>query len=480
MSRAGERESLDIPGEPLETVDDLRALFLDRRPLLDVRAPVEFQKGSFPEAVNLPLLNDEERHAVGVRYKQQGQDAAIELGARLLDEVERERRVAEWARFASDHPGAVLYCFRGGLRSRITQAWLAEAGVEMPLVTGGYKAMRSWLIDTLIELCARLPLRIVGGRTGVGKTDLIKRLGRAVDLEGVANHRGSSFGGVAYAQPGNIDFENRVAIELLRFDAEDALAPEGSAAPIWLEDEARLIGRIAMPESLVQAMRRAPIELLEASLEVRVENCLGDYVDDLLERYRRQVAAEAAAAAGAGAGAGAVASVEAAEAGEGEGEGTGTGARAEAKAEARAEARAEAKPEAKAEARSASASAATAEAAADSAPAVGTGAGGNAGAPRGVSSDVEALAFERFAAHHRGSLGRIRKRLGGDVFVLARGMLEDALTLHRTTGDTAGYEPFIELLLTRYYDPMYDYQLASKRDRVEFTGEAEAILARHA
>lgn len=415
MSRTGERRSLDAPSEPRGTVDDLRALFLDARPLLDVRAPVEFHKGAFPKAINLPLLYDEERHAVGIRYKQQGQDAAIALGASLLDDAERARRIAQWVGFANDHPDGVLYCFRGGLRSRITQAWIADAGVELPLVTGGYKAMRSWLIDTLVDLSARLPLRIVGGRTGVGKTDLIKRLDRAIDLEGFANHRGSSFGGVVDAQPGNIDFENRVAIELLRFDADDALKPVASPAPIWLEDEARLIGRVAMPESLVQAMRRAPIELLDVSLEVRVQNCLADYVVDLLERYRRQAAGE-------------------------------IGIEGEALTR----------------------------------PGVDAGSAPDAGVDVGARGDAEAKAFERFAAHHRDSLGRIRKRLGGDVFVHAQGLLEEALTRHRTAADTAGYEPFIELLLTRYYDPMYDYQLESKRERIEFSGDADAILARQA
>lgn len=439
MSRAGERRSLGVPVEPRGTVEDLRALFLDRRPLLDVRAPVEFHKGAFPKAINLPLLYDEERHAVGIRYKQRGQDAAIALGADLLDDAERAHRVARWVGFANDHPDGVLYCFRGGLRSRIAQAWIADAGVELPLVTGGYKAMRSWLIDTLSDLAARLPLRIVGGRTGVGKTDLIKRLDRAIDLEGFANHRGSSFGGVVHAQPGNIDFENRVAIELLRFDADDVTRPGASAAPIWLEDEARLIGRVAMPESLVQAMRRAPIELLDVSLEVRVQNCLADYVVDLLERYRLQAAGEIGIEDEAPVGTGVDAGVEADASACGETDvNPGSGASVDASVDVSSDFSVDAS----------------------------------------ARADVDERAFERFAAHHRDSLGRIRKRLGGDVFVHARDLLEEALTRHRTAADTAGYEPFIELLLTRYYDPMYDYQLESKRERIEFSGDADAILAR--
>ena len=380
----------DVPEEPRATVEDFRALFLDGKPLLDVRAPVEFARGAFPGAVNRPLLSDEERHEVGVRYKRAGQEAAIALGAELLDEAERARRTAGWRAFAEAHPDGALYCFRGGLRSRIAQAWLAEAGAELPLVKGGYKALRGWLIETLAGLCERLDLRLVGGRTGVGKTLLLHRLGRSVDLEGIARHRGSSFGALAEPQPGNIDFENRVTIELLRLEAgREEPSADGSPErrpperrPIWLEDEARLIGRVCMPEVLVEAMRRAPIEILEVSLATRVANCMDDYVDDLLARHRE--------------------------------------------------------------------------------------------------AHGEAAGFAAYAAHHRGSLERIRKRLGGDNHRLASERLETALAAHRERGDTSAYVPFIELLLERYYDPMYDYQLEAKRERVVFGGSADDIVARHA
>ena len=283
LVRGGAPVRVDVPAAPRASVGDLRALFREGRPLLDVRAPVEFAKGAFPNAVNLPLLTDTERHDVGVRYKRQGQEAAIALGAELLDESERARRTALWKAFAETHPDGALYCFRGGLRSRIAQAWLADAGIELPLVTGGYKAMRGWLIDELERLVSDLDLQLIGGRTGVGKTSLIRRLGRSVDLEGIARHRGSSFGALAEGQPGNIDFENRVTLALLRLEVEDdersargRPAEEGGAArpatdgsPVWLEDEARLIGRVAMPETLVRAMRRAPLTILEAPLAIR-------------------------------------------------------------------------------------------------------------------------------------------------------------------------------------------------------------------
>ena len=151
------------------------------------------------------------------------------------------------------------------------------------------------------------------------------------------------------------------------------------AAPVWLEDEARLIGRVAMPETLVRAMRRAPLVVLEAPMAERVRNCLDDYVVDLAARYRASLGEEAG--------------------------------------------------------------------------------------------------FEAYAAHHRGSLDRIRKRLGGDSHALATSLLGEALDAHRADGDTEPYVPFIELMLERYYDPMYDYQIDGKRERVRFTGDAEAVLA---
>ena len=139
---------------PLET--DLRALFLSQRPLLDVRAPVEFAEGAFPHASNLPLLTDEERHQVGIRYKQQGQDAAIELGYALVDAPSKAARIAAWASWARQHPEGVLYCFRGGLRSRLTQQMLAqEAGIIVPRVAGGYKAMRRFLLETMQQEATR-------------------------------------------------------------------------------------------------------------------------------------------------------------------------------------------------------------------------------------------------------------------------------------------------------------------------------------
>ena len=126
-----------------------RELFLRDVPLLDVRAPVEFAQGAFPNAPNLPLLTDTERHDVGLRYNEQGQPAAIVLGHALVGGRTREARLQRWLHWCERHPDGHLYCFRGGMRSGLVQEWLAEAGKPIPRIQGGYKAMRRFLLESL-------------------------------------------------------------------------------------------------------------------------------------------------------------------------------------------------------------------------------------------------------------------------------------------------------------------------------------------
>lgn len=258
---------------------DYRAIFLNGIPLMDVRAPVEHAKGAFPGSRNLPLMNDVERQKVGTCYKQHGQDAAIALGHQLVRGKLKAARIEAWAAFARANPEGYLFCFRGGLRSQITQQWLREeAGIDYPRVLGGYKAMRHFLIETLEAAVAECDFVIVGGMTGTGKTEVLAQLDNAVDLERHANHRGSSFGRHASEQPAQIDFENRLAIDLLRQRAA------GRSAFV-LEDESRLIGRCSLPLPLHLGMQDYPLVWLEDSLEGRIERILGDYVIDLSAEF---------------------------------------------------------------------------------------------------------------------------------------------------------------------------------------------------
>ncbi|MCP3849303.1 MAG: tRNA 2-selenouridine(34) synthase MnmH [Gammaproteobacteria bacterium] len=260
----------------------IRSIFLNDIPLMDVRAPVEFNEGAFPTAANLPLMNDQERHEVGIRYKNNGQDAAIELGHHLVSGDIKDQRIAQWQDFAKENPQGYLYCFRGGLRSRTTQQWLKESGVKLPLINGGYKAMRRFLIDELEHSIEESTFVLLGGRTGTGKTWLLKELSGAMDLEGLAHHRGSSFGRFPDGQPTQINFENNLSIALMKYRAN-------GTHHFWLEDEGRMIGRISLPKSLQEKMKLSNLVVLEEELQYRINITLKDYVTDLSAYYQSYV-----------------------------------------------------------------------------------------------------------------------------------------------------------------------------------------------
>ncbi len=262
---------------PLDCTD-YREIFLNDRPMMDTRAPIEFTKGAFPGVLNLPLMTDLERQRVGTCYKQQGQQAAIVLGHQLVSGDIKQQRVQAWVDFARAHPDGLLYCFRGGLRSQIVQQWLREAGIDYPRVGGGYKAMRTFLLDTTEQALQQCDFVLLGGMTGTGKTQVLGQLDNALDLEGHANHRGSSFGRRATGQPSNIDFENRLAVDLLK-------KRERGVQSFVLEDENRMIGSCALPLSLYQSMQGLPMVWLEDRLDSRVQRILDDYVVNLSAEF---------------------------------------------------------------------------------------------------------------------------------------------------------------------------------------------------
>ncbi len=253
--------------------DDYGSIFLNDIPLMDVRAPIEFNKGAFPTASNVPLLDDLQREAIGIRYKNAGEQQAIELGLKLATPEIREQRLEAWLNYCREHETGYLYCFRGGLRSRTTQQWIRERGVEYPLIKGGYKAMRRYLIEELEKSVSQIPLVIVAGLTGSGKTRVLKQISRHIDFEGIANHRGSAFGRDALDhQPSNIDWENRVSIEFLKLQHHRP----GSA--VFIEDEGRRIGRVSIPENLFNKMQAAPRAILQMDTESRIRLITEDYI----------------------------------------------------------------------------------------------------------------------------------------------------------------------------------------------------------
>lgn len=265
----------------LPTTTDFYRIVIENIPLIDVRAPVEFQAGSFPMAVNLPILDDDDRHLVGVCYKKKGKEAAFDLAHSLVSGRVREERVAAWVRFYNQHPGALLYCFRGGMRSKTAQEWLTEqTGAKILRLEGGYKAFRRYLLEALKpKNIPAIPV-ILGGRTGTGKTLLLRQLQHSIDLEAIANHRGSAFGGFTTPQPSQIDFENRLAVALIHHRHHGFIH-------LVLEDEGSYIGARYIPQELAQFFKRDDMVLLECELGERVEITFKEYVTDAQYQYQR-------------------------------------------------------------------------------------------------------------------------------------------------------------------------------------------------
>ena len=239
--------------------------------VVDVRSPGEFRQGHLPGAHNLPLFDDVQRAQVGTTYKHKGRQEAVLEGLALVG-PHLERLGQELVRLAALTPAAPLRlpCWRGGMRSE-SVAWLAQ-GLDLPVVVlqGGYKAYRSWA-QALFE--QPWPLRLLGGRTGSGKTELLLELQRrgvaVIDLEGLANHRGSSFGGLGQAeQPSSEHFENVLAA---------ALWPLRQAEAIWLEDESAQVGRCRIPAGLWRQMKEAPLLAVARPLEARLDHLVALY-----------------------------------------------------------------------------------------------------------------------------------------------------------------------------------------------------------
>lgn len=244
--------------DPLEPADFLRS----DRPLLDVRSPGEFAQGHIPGALNLPLFSNEERALVGTCYKQEGRSAAVELGLGLVGPKLVE--FVQWAKAQAPQGQVRLHCWRGGMRSESMAFLLRTAGFEVWLLQGGYKAFRRWVRETLA-----LPRRIliVGGMTGTGKTEVLQALAlrgeQVLDLEGIAHHRGSSYGHLNLPpQPTTEQFENTIALEWFQFQDD---------RPVWIEAESKQVGTCRIPPELFEQMERARIFELQRSPQERIQ-----------------------------------------------------------------------------------------------------------------------------------------------------------------------------------------------------------------
>jgi tRNA 2-selenouridine synthase len=237
-------------------------------PVFDVRSPGEYRKAHIPGAINLPLFSDEERHELGILYKQTGRQAVIMRGLEIVGP-----RLTDYILQVQNSTSAreiLLHCWRGGMRSE-SLAWLLEkAGYRVGLLKGGYKAYRK-----LVVAASEAPLRllVLGGMTGSGKTEVLqilrKRGQQVLDLEGLARHRGSAFGAMGDGgQPTSEQFENEIFATLEGFDRNRL---------IWVEDESRRIGRVLINEALFRQMRGATLVKIQVSREARVARLCRDY-----------------------------------------------------------------------------------------------------------------------------------------------------------------------------------------------------------
>lgn len=232
-------------------------------PIVDVRSPSEHAQGRIPGAMNVPLFSDEERAEVGTLYKQSGRRESIQRGLELVG-PKLAQMGQQLCELSAGQPEPLrLHCWRGGMRSA-SVAWLAETlDLDVVLLDGGYKSFRRWVLQRFEE---PWPIQLLGGGTGCGKTDVLIALAEAggamVDLEGLANHRGSSFGALGQPpQPSSEHFENCLALALER---------QRGRSPLWLEAESAQIGRCRLPHRLFEQMQQAPVVVLQRPTEERI------------------------------------------------------------------------------------------------------------------------------------------------------------------------------------------------------------------
>lgn len=254
----------------LRSLADVLALDFDE--IIDVRSPSEWAEDHVPGAVSLPVLDDDERARVGTIYKQVSPFSARKIGAALV----AKNAAAHLEGPLAEKPGGwrpLVYCWRGGQRSGSFASILAQIGWRVEVVQGGYKAWRRLVVDALYTDAFPFRLVVLDGNTGSAKTEVLNLLPargvQVVDLEGLANHRGSLFGSMG-AQPSQKAFEGRLALALARLDP---------ARPVVVEAESAKVGECRLPPKLWRAMVEAPRVAIEAPRRARAEYLVGAYAD---------------------------------------------------------------------------------------------------------------------------------------------------------------------------------------------------------
>ena len=241
---------------------------------IDLRSEKEFHKGTIPGSVNIPILSNDEFENVGKEYKNKGQEAAINLGLQLVKGDLKNKRIDAWKNHLNNNPGCFIFCYRGGLRSKIAQEWLEKENIIVQRISGGYKNFRSNILDEHVNSKYDInKWMIIGGLTGSGKTALLSQFKETIDLEKIANHRGSAFGKNISPQPSQADFENELTLKYINH----------SHSNILLEDESRSIGRVTLPGTWYEKMQSSKLVVLKVSTDERVNNILDEYVLQILK-----------------------------------------------------------------------------------------------------------------------------------------------------------------------------------------------------
>jgi tRNA 2-selenouridine synthase len=283
----------------IEKIDIEKFLQLSHdMPVLDVRSPGEFLHAHIPDSFSLPLFTDEQRKIIGTAYKQQSRQVAVNIGLDYFSErmksiiCETENIYADWQKpkdkrdFKFNNNPIIVYCWRGGMRSGAVVWLLNLYGFKVYTIKGGYKAFRNWALSQLEK---EYTINILGGFTGSGKTlvlEDLKRKGKSViDLEKLANHKGSAFGSInEKVQPSQEMFENLLAIEfykMISYNEKNITSGEpytkDFSEEIWLEDESRHIGSVGIPKQIWEQMRKSPLYFLEISFEERLNYLVATY-----------------------------------------------------------------------------------------------------------------------------------------------------------------------------------------------------------
>ncbi|MEM7106394.1 MAG: tRNA 2-selenouridine(34) synthase MnmH [Bacteroidota bacterium] len=251
--------------------------------LLDVRSPGEYSKGHIPGAVNLPLFSDKERAEVGTLYKQKNRDTAYEKGLEIVGP--KMAGFVRKVKSLTNGSDLTVHCWRGGQRSQ-SMAWLlSNAGFKVRVIEGGYKAFRTLMLKTFEKTQAQF--LIIGGKTGIGKTELLHALSQAgeqvIDLEGMANHKGSAFGALGQAtQPTTEQFANDLFTLFQKMDINRR---------IWLENESRTIGTVYLPDPFLDTMKSSILINVDIPMNLRVQRLVNEYAtfppESLIDAFER-------------------------------------------------------------------------------------------------------------------------------------------------------------------------------------------------